>query len=355
MRLKMPFLRRRKLPFSVARELLRICRDDANQRGKGKGRLRVVDSKKNYKSSTFYVGYEGDAPEYAIKIEEQGALSRWNPQREMQGLEFAMRALRGSGHTAIVPVGYSLRPNLLVTRYQEGRLLRPIFDRGITGWWRRKQLDDASTRAEDIAEWLRVFRSSGTSVKDGMGAARLWENCRGRANELNESVGPSVRMNELLRKVRHYLEVCPNTVLSELENAKAVHGDLAPQNFIVVPSGKLCALDLEGFHFSPLEEDMCSFRERMVNYSLRGMCARRRAQLVWQAFAESYNMPVLGFLSYVHRLMAKLAFRHVHPERRRGPFKTGIRMKLWARSRFEWLSELPYELEPAVKQFYQRL
>lgn len=328
------------------REALHLCEADAGE----DCRARVLYLTPHHKSTQAYVavGEPAREPTHVIKF-DTGA---WDPKREFAGLEYVARAFQAIPDVgnyrlgAVTPVGYGLAPPFLVTRYQSGQSIRPVFDRAVRGFRPNPSLRAASEYCGAIARWLSVFRSVEPQAGGGLTPENYLRFCSERAKELSQTLNADRQANIVMACLERYVAILSEGDRALMMYSYPTHGDLAPQNFLVDDKHVLYALDLESFAFEPMNTDLTRFRTRMQEYACRGPFARRLAQDIWVKFWDAYTSqgsPTFALLSHLHGLLAHLAwmknrnFLEMQKPRR---LTTRLRTALWIRTALNWIEGL---------------
>jgi|GEM_PF-4149740 len=340
--------------------LLALCEHDA---GAKPASATVRRNLRHYKSQQIYVSADGSGTvSHVAKLE----WSRWDPAREYGGLRFVEAAVSGDpGLGALHPVACSATPPLLLTRFQEGAEARACFDRAV--WWpsSRRGLAEARHCVTGMAHWLAVLRRAGKRPAAGLSTERLQREIRERCGEIEAFLGAGGVAKHACTVVALLLESASEQDLHRLSDAFPTHGDLAPQNFLITPGGRLVGLDLEGFRFSPGNPDLYALRTRFEHYALWSPWTRSHATLLWRAFLEAYSAEIgreessaFFLLSYLHKILAQLAWQR-HPDHLAREPHMGrlhrIRVKLWIRSRLQWLGDLCGDPRRDFQRFSQQL
>jgi aminoglycoside phosphotransferase (APT) family kinase protein len=269
--------------------------------------------------------------------------------REYNGLKFIEQHL-GSlpGFGAVHPVSVSESPKYVVTSFHEGRSLRAIVEDAVARG-RPDTMNEAAAHLRAVARWLAALRRVEPIPDATLSAESVIGDIAARAAEM-----PS----QFRAAADHGVAVSSSLIeaLTEAERALtrirfASHGDLAPQNFIVEPSGRLVPIDLESFDHRPLDIDVAGMRTRLEHAGLLGRVARLRAESLWRAFIDGYvkegASPRFAAVCYLHRLFANLAWETATAKAsgRAGgrSLRTRIRTWLWVRNRLAWLKGLTLE------------
>lgn len=327
-------------------EALRLCEVDVG----GDRAARILRMTHHYKSILAYVvvGEGIREPTHVIKL----AAGAWDPQREFIGIEYLVRVFSARPAVgpyllgAVTPVGYGLDPPFLVTRYQSGQSIRPVFDKAVRGFHRSTSLDNASDYCGAIARWLTMFRSAEPRTGAGLSPENYLMFCYERAKEISQSLNASRHANIAMACLERYVENLSAEDRALMRHAYPTHGDLAPQNFFVDDERVIYALDLESFNFEPMDTDLTRFRTRLQEYACRGPFARRFAQEIWRAFWDAYtsqNSPTFALLAHLYGLLAHLAWmrnpRFLAMPGHRG-LKFRLRTALWIRTALRWIEGL---------------
>jgi hypothetical protein len=286
-------------------EALRACAEDSGLPFEEISVLRVVA---HYRTQIIYVGKT--EPLYVIKVDtREPERSHWRPDRDFRGLTWLAERGTRSGFGFIRPVARGLEPKFLVTEYQEGRSLRPCFDRAI--WFPWCSPAPALGFATKLGDWLRDFRAGG-SREGGITPDRFRQDCEDRAAELEERLSAPGIARLVADRIGVVCDDLPSGVASALGLDYPTHSDMAVQNFLHDVSGRIYALDLEKFAFRALNEDLARFRMRLEFYGVIGPFARRRAVRLWQAFLGSFmsgpDARQFALMAYLHKMLAQAAW-----------------------------------------------
>jgi hypothetical protein len=346
-------------------EALALCARDA---GVDRQRLRVLRVARHYKSRQVYVSAGEPTPSHVIKLNDMA----WSPEREHAGYAYLERAVANASGAAgerdarlgaIRPVGFSEDPAFLVTAFQPGLGVRPVFD-AATGWRSSAAVARAAeARARDIAAWSARTRAWEPEHRGGRGPDRLIEDLRRHVAEIALHLGRRAgsRAAGAIGTAERMIAAMSPAEREPLCWRFATHGDLAPQNFLVGPDGRIYALDLENFQLRDLHLDLSMFRSRLETYALRGPIPRRRARDIWTAFLDetrkcaARESEAFRVLAYLQRLLAHLAWLR-DPEylarQRPDPSPANrLRQWLWLRNRLAWLHDLPDDPAEAIRHY----
>lgn len=328
--------------------------------------LRLVKVTSHYKSQQAFLGSNATThPEYVVKISG----GRWNAENEFRGLKYLEQVFHGKSVAedalrfgAIRPVGYSLSPRLLVTRFQPGYSMRKSFDRAlhtIPGW--RAQAT-ALRNASIMASWLRILRSSDVRSDGGFTPETFQAACEELVDGIQRHQDGDGAWATALKLVPGYLDQLSDDALTALRCARPSHGDFCAQNFHIGFDGTVYVLDVGAFDYGRFNIDLASFRVRLEHYLLRGLFVRHRARQLWQTFVDEYHAGINepqehGFLSYLFRVLQVVAYRSAEVSRvdSFGKLKTRVKDKLWFQSRRAWLTRLTGDLRRDLRLWHHQL
>lgn len=271
----------------------------------------------------------------------------WDPRREYEALVSLSRTSHGSDSWRVPePMGFGVEPRFLVTRYAAGTCMRVLAEPGMRLWAREKDTVTTVVLCRRAGECLRSMRrltaqrqDPAESVEDSILAF-----CDARLGEVARFYRPPY-VASLCTKVGRQLNRLFAPRLTGCKELLAYHygwhGDFSLQNFLVDGRSPLTLLDLEGFGFSRLNQDVATFRFRLEHLRLRPTFSNHRLTRCWQAFCECFGdtEPERAHLmiSYAYKLLAHVAWLP-NPQRRRSESaRERVRNRLWARSRFAWL------------------
>jgi hypothetical protein len=347
---------------AVPHDAMAACARDA---GCDIGDLCVNARRAHYKSVQHFIGRVGErSPRYVLKVDAAGEGHRWDPQREFDGLTFVHGLFgRDASFGAIEPVAFGQSPRFILTRFAEGRSLRPDFDAAV-----RRGRPDAMARAAGAAalaaRWLARIRGSAPHPGEGVEPDAYVRFCGERVAEIEAGASRhGRRLHPLLSHITRWAHGLDGECLGAMSQSHPAHGDLAPQNFHLASDGRFIVLDLEGFGWRPLDIDLANFRMRLEHYAIRGGASRCRAEALWRPFLDARDAaggsPALDLLSYLHKALAHVAWvcGRVDAGRKRStrPLSNRIRSSIWVRDRLRWLADLPEDTSAACRYFRTRL
>lgn len=348
------------------RPAIRLCAEDAAVPADA---IRALGSMEGWASRLVLMGAgrDPDAARYVVKTERTHVPTRWAPDNEMAGLSFVAARVRVRGFGAIEPIGYGMEPRFLVTRYQPGTSVCPIFHAALLGFRRGRHFELACELAEAMALWLAALRDAEVRDGEGLSIEDYLASCRARIEEIARL---DATASSLARKVERLAANISTADRQHLGCAYPYHGDLLPHNLLRDASGVLYTLDLDGFGFGPLDHDLAAARMCFEQFREAGVFGGWRHLAIWQRFLDMYlaagSSPAFALLCYLHGLLARMAKPMWRPPvvtssmwqlARRMCFLTRWRLhyRPWLRGRIAWLRDLPAELERAEEYFRARL
>ena len=341
---------------------LRMCVDAEPDRAQD---LQVLEVKSHYKSQQAYLGVTGELhPRFVVKV----AGGRWDAEREFRGLQhveavFASKPTSGGyAFGAIHPVGFEHHPPTLITRYQPGVSMRPVFDRALQFVGRKNSMVTASQYARAMAAWLHQFRQSDVRRREGFTIDTYQQACAEKLARIRIPKGRCRELERLASHVDRYLEDASDQLESALANAYPTHGDFCAQNFRLGPDKTVYVLDVGGFGYYGMNADIAMFRMRLEHYVLRGSVVRSRAQSLWKCFLDEYftvsGEPLMhGCLSYLLKMLSTLGSwsQPGRPSDSLSKVKTRIKERLWIRNRLAWMQQLTGSRQQDVLYWYHHL
>jgi len=337
-------------PGAAPVRALEICADDSDHPLTELCILAPPSGAGHYKSRIFYVGWEGcSTPNHVIKVDVS---EEYDPKHELEALELAASVL-GSPVGApdlrlgvVQPIGFGTDPGFLVTRFQPGGLAQTAIDASVLGWRRPRPLDDARSHARSIARWLATFRSRAPSADGGFEPADYIEKIRYMAGQIRSRLGAAAEMDSLVLNAERYAGQMSDDDRTRMLRTHPNRGDARPKNFLVAPDGMVCAFDMEGFGYGPLEHDLSCMHHSLEYDGVRSPAAATRASMLWTEFWDEYmargNAPTLALLGYLHFLLNRIMTLQ-HQVLSKG-WRRRLRDEIWIRNRLRWLGGLSGDL-----------
>lgn len=281
--------------------------------------------------------------------------------REYNGLKFIERHL-GSlhGFGAVHPISSSESPKYVVTSFHEGRSLRTVVEDAVARG-RPDTMNEAAAHLRAVARWLAALRRVEPIRDAALSAESVMGDIAARAAEM--PIRCRTAVDHGLAASRALIESLTEAERALIPLRRPSHGDLAPQNFIVEPSGRLVPIDLESFDHRPLDIDVAGMRTRLEHAGLLRRATRLRAESLWRAFIDAYveegASARFAAVCYLHRLFANLAWetataKVIGRAGGRTP-RTRIRTWLWVRNRLAWLKGLTSAVEEMQARFMTTL
>jgi hypothetical protein len=287
----------------------------------------------------------------------------WDPRREYEALVKLSRMSQGSESWRVPePVGFGLEPRFLVTRYCSGTSMRTLAEPGLRRW----------SGAGQTATTRLLFQKAGRSLHAMRGSTRLRVvGCEETAQSILLSIDARLRdidrfyhawwVPRLLKTLRQRLDRLFyeewDACASVFQHEYGCHGDYCLQNLLVEEGQPLILLDLEGFRLGRLNDDYATFRFRLERLGLNPLFSEGRILLCWREFHDSLatceGTEVHMLISYLHRLLARLAWLPNPERQRRGGPSTRIGNCLWARHRLRWLRR--FTMVPSVRRMCELL
>jgi hypothetical protein len=303
----------------------------------------------------FFVGLRrlSADPQFVIKFRHDG---EWNPKAEFDGLEKVTNILKLTDSTksycSVKPVYYSLDPPCLVTEFQPGISLQPVFTRAIR---RRHQasIQLATGYSKRIAHWIRLVQSDKQAQDPDLIVGEWVETVKASGEHLERRIP---RLKGIASRVLKYGSQLSKLHLEKIGYAHANRGDCRPANFLACGQ-RIVAFDLEGFGYGSLGLDSVAMRNYFAFESAGNRRSREVAQSLWQAYVEDfmddrlYSSVIL--LGYLKSLFLELS-QMLHKPMGLNPRKILARWQ-WIEEQVSWLSGLSGSLDSDSAYLIQRL
>ncbi len=310
----------------------------------------------HYKSRIFYLRPRDSAvPTHVIKLDPAAA---YDPEKEHRALCFAAGLFAEAGERArqlrvVSPVAWNRDPKFLVTRYQPGALSKSSFDAVTSRRPSRESIAEARRQARLIGQWLAVFRQLGVRDGGGIAAADLIAELSSLARDTGMQLRKERAFRDVGKCLERYLPLLDEAAQRELERSYPSRGDARPKNFLAGPDGSLYALDMEGFGYGSLHQDLACMHHSFETEGIRMRAVNQRSVLLWNDFLDEClqpdSSPALALLGYLRFLLGRLQMT----SREAGGRSLGRRARdlAWTWNRLRWLAGLSGDLETDVAYF----
>jgi len=352
------FFNKRPEPQELVPEAVEFC---AQSLGVAVEKLKVSSlgaGTRHYHSQVYFIGLNSpkEPPQFVLKFRVDGI---WNPQAEFEGLCKAWRILKGgepgNRYSVVQPVYYGAQPACLVTQYQPGISLEPIFTRAIRQQ-HRPSIRLSEEYCRGIADWITLLQTE-TRVQEADQIIGQWKDSIQTIGQEIERRVPKLK-GIVARILNYELQLTPSH-LDEIEFARAQRGDCRPANFLS-HDGEMVGFDLEGFGYDSMSLDTVAMRNYFVFESAGNRRRREVAQLLWGAYIEriivnkqlsaELALILLGYLKWlISELLDRISRGHEWNIRR------VYFNRNWIKDRLNWILGLSGSIDTDTKYLVDML